>query len=483
MCFVAMPFRKKAPPGKRKPLVNFDAIAKSIERAVKAEKLEYVKADLDPSGGFVQRQMYERLIVAEYVLADMTFGNPNVMYEVGVRHGTTLRPTIMICAEAFVDALPFDIKPFKVITYSLTSSGTLTAKNAQALEQSIRDRLRLIRRGGYAPDNPIVQVTAWQPRGGIEHEKTDVFLKRLQFAGDVGKQITEALGKADAQESVTALRAIEDEICDGGEVVTQMHTALLGVYIAYRQRKAYDEMLRLFDRMPGELQQTPVAREQRALALNRLAEAADARASEAAKANPADRALVARVRAEAAERRAAGLATLDQMPPTSVTSETWGIRGRIHKGQFDSLTAAGDELHALGQLGAAIDAYESGMRADMRDYYPGVNAVTLRLRRGTLEDLDRARDLARVVRFAVDVAPAPRTDDERYWQNATLLELASASNDWDAAQAQLTKLLGLPGVLPWMRETTTKNLAIQRAAFRKDAVAVEKIDGFIAALA
>ena len=77
MCFVAMPFRKKAPPGKKKPIVDFDRIATHIQRAVEAEKLEYVKADLDPSGGFVQRQMYERLIVAEYVVADVTFGNAN----------------------------------------------------------------------------------------------------------------------------------------------------------------------------------------------------------------------------------------------------------------------------------------------------------------------------------------------------------------------------------------------------------------------
>lgn len=481
MCFVAMPFRKKAPPGKRKPVVDFDRIAEHIRGAVEAQQLEYVKADLDPSGGFVHRQMYERLIVAEYVIADVTFGNANVLYEVGVRHGTSVRPTIMICADASIDALPFDIKAFKVIPYSLTADGALTKAKAAALEESLRERLRIIREGRYPPDNPIVQVTAWQPCGGIQHEKTDVFLQRLKFAGDIGARITDAVLLADATAAVARLHELEDDIVAGPEVVTQLHTALLGVYIGYRERKAYEEMLRLYDRMPGELQQTAVAREQRALALNRLAEAADARAADELrdKREQADAQLVARVRAQAGERRAAALATLDQMPPASVTSETYGIRGRIHKGAFDAAVDAGTADLALARLGAAIEAYEAGMRADLRDYYPGVNAVTLRLRRGTPEDLERVRELAPVVRFAVEAARAPRNDEERYWQTATRLELASAARDWPRARQELTSLLGVAGAKPWMHETTAKNLAIQREAFRDDAVASQALGELI----
>jgi MAP3K TRAFs-binding domain len=167
------------------------------------------------------------------------------------------------------------------------------------------------------------------------------------------------------------------------------------------------------------------------------------------------------------------------MPPASVTSETHGIRGRIHKGAFDVAVDAGDQDRALATLGAPIDAYEAGMRADLRDYYPGVNAVTLRLRRGTPADLDRVRELAPVVRFAVEAARAPGNDEERYWQTATRLELASAARDWAGARRELTTLLGVAGAKPWMRETTAKNLGIQREAFRDDQAASQELGQLI----
>ncbi len=129
----------------------------------------------------------------------------------------------------------------------------------------------------------------------------------------------------------------------------------------------------------------------------------------------------------------------------------------------------------------AIEAYESGFRADMRDYYPGVNAVTLRILRGSKEDLDAALRLAPVVSFAVDAAPKPKNDSERYWQIATKLELAGAAREWDSAAQHGTTLLGVPAQ-DWMRETTIKNLRLQRKAFRADQTAVKAFDDLIASL-
>jgi hypothetical protein len=480
MCFAAMPFGRKPPPGRAEPLVDFDVLGQHFRRAVEAEGLEYVRADMELSGGFINRSMYERLIVAEYVLADMTFANANVMYEVGVRHGASARPTILLCAGSFVERLPFDFRSFRVITYDLADDGSIAPPDGSKLEGAIRDRLRAIRAEGFKTDNPIVQITEWEPHGRVEHEKTDVFLARLRFAGEMGERIAAAISDPDPARAVAELAAAETVLLQGPEVVTQLHTVLLGLFLAYRARDAYSEMAALVDRMPRELQQTMVVREQHAFALNRLAEAAEKRAAAARDAGSPD--AVREQRNQATTLRTAALRSLDMMSPGAVTSETYGIRGRIYKAWADAEHMHGNADIAAARLQRAIQTYEEGFASDLRDYYPGVNAITLRVRRGTAEDLARVQELVPVVRFAVDNAPEPRNNDERYWRAATRLELAAAAKHWTDARDRLTDVLGIDGVQPWMRKTTAKTLAMLRDAYGDDGTATRELDRLMKSL-
>src|SRR5215468_11148289 len=90
MCFIAMPFGIRTA-GSIK--IDFNRVNQFIEQGAKAAGLEPIRADFEPSGGFIHKPMLERLLVAEYVVADLTLNNPNVMYEVGVRHGASARAT------------------------------------------------------------------------------------------------------------------------------------------------------------------------------------------------------------------------------------------------------------------------------------------------------------------------------------------------------------------------------------------------------
>jgi hypothetical protein len=270
MCFVAMPFGRKAPPGKRKPLIDFDKIFKAIASTVEGEHIECVRADFEASGGFIQRPMFERLLVAEYVIADLTLGNANVAYEVGVRHGASTGMTLLVCASSYVGALPFDLRPLRMVTYDLDDNGTLGRAAARRFQEILADRLRQARRGEVPVDNPIVQVTRLGPSTEVDHSKTDVFLSRMRFASDLGQRITDALLLPDP-EAIERLAAIEHEVLAAEQVVSHLHTGLMGIYLGYREKGAYQRMVDLYPRLPPELRSTPVAREQRALALNRLA--------------------------------------------------------------------------------------------------------------------------------------------------------------------------------------------------------------------
>ena len=85
LCFVLMPFGRKPDAAGR--LVDFDAVYRElIAPAIADAKLEPLRADEEMTGGIIHKPMFERLILCEYAVADLTTANANVFYELGVRH-------------------------------------------------------------------------------------------------------------------------------------------------------------------------------------------------------------------------------------------------------------------------------------------------------------------------------------------------------------------------------------------------------------
>jgi len=78
-----------------------------------------------------------------------------------------------------------------------------------------------------------------------------------------------------------------------------------------------------------------------------------------------------------------------------------------------------------------------GFETDMRDAYPGINAVTLLEIRGTVDALAAQAELLPVVRFAVKRRVESTQPD--YWDCATLLELAVLATDMDEAGQPLIR--------------------------------------------
>src|SRR5581483_7486132 len=133
-------------------------------------------------------------------------------------------------------------------------------------------------------------------------------------------------------------------------------------------------------------------------------------------------------------------------------------------------------------LSASIKAYEDGLRSDPRDYFPGINAVTMRILRNGPGDEAALAELVPVVRFSVGRAPAPQRPDEEYYQTATKLELAAAARDWPSAQQLLEQLLAVD-VASWMHETTADNLRRQARARASEPDTVRELESLSKALA
>src|SRR5262245_47262334 len=121
LCFVLMPFgKKRALDG---TVVDFDAVYRDLlAPAIKAAKLEPLRAAEEQVGGLIHTPMFERLVLCEYALADLTTANANVFYELGVRHAVRSWSTVLTFADG-LGALPFDVAPLRAIPYKIGDGG------------------------------------------------------------------------------------------------------------------------------------------------------------------------------------------------------------------------------------------------------------------------------------------------------------------------------------------------------------------------
>jgi len=73
--------------------------------------------------GSIDKLMLEEIQRAPIALVDISTLNPNVMWELGVRHSLRDKYTIMICEKEQVSSIPFDIRSFVVHSYTHSEEG------------------------------------------------------------------------------------------------------------------------------------------------------------------------------------------------------------------------------------------------------------------------------------------------------------------------------------------------------------------------
>jgi hypothetical protein len=424
LCFVLMPFGKKPDAGG--VLIDFDAVYKDvIKPAVEAAGLEPLRADEEQGGGIIHKPMFERLVLCPYAVADLTTANANVFYELGVRHA--VRPSSTVLLYAGTSRMPFDVQPLRALPYKIEPTGM--PGEPEKAKEIVINRLREAMSAPDAKDSPLYQLLDDYPN--IQHEKTDVFQKQAEQS----KQRRQQLATARRTKRKEAVKAVEGEL---GPIRDEDAAVVIDLFLAYRDVKAWDEMVSLVEKMSKPLANTVLVQEQLGLALNRAA--GDARQQGDIQ------------KAEELSSRAEDMlkALIGARAPSS---ETCGILGRVYKDRWEAAVKSGDEIAASGYLDQAIETYRQGFESDWRDAYPGVNAVTLMTLRNE-PDADRDR-LLPVVRYTVERRFAKGEPD--YWDWATLLELAVLEGDEKTARQALTKALPIIRA-SWEPETTLRNL-------------------------
>src|SRR5450432_3489025 len=116
--------------------------ANIIAPAVKASGLRCVRADEVQQAGIIDQRMYEMLLRADLVVADISTANPNALYELGVRHA--LRPFSTIVIKELAEKFLFDLSHLATVEYKHLGEdiGATEAREKQAvLEGLIREVL------------------------------------------------------------------------------------------------------------------------------------------------------------------------------------------------------------------------------------------------------------------------------------------------------------------------------------------------------
>jgi tetratricopeptide (TPR) repeat protein len=447
-CFVDMPFGKKTDP-KSGVEIDFDQVyEKGIRPAVEQEGLQCIRGDREETGGIIHTAMYARLLLAEFVVADMTSANPNVFYELGVRHAA--RPFTTIPIFATLGAPPFDVNMVRAIPYEL-SDGKLSDVATAALIAAIRGRIQATLKGPVAKDSPLFQLFDRFPGIEISHELTDVFRDRVQYAAGFRNRLAKARGFADKQLALQELKAIEAEL---GDLRTAERGVAVDLMLSYRAVEAFDAMIDLCGRFAGEVQDAPIARQQLAFALNRRNARGD---------------------------RDQAIQILEHLLEThGPSAETLGLLGRIYKDRYREAVKA-DDPGAEGWLDEAISAYVRGFEAEPLDYYPGINALTLLGQKGDAVSDAEIRRLAPLVTYAALRRGGDKAQD--YWTVATVLELACFNRDEDLARRCLPRavMLARKANELWMLKTTRENLALI-AKRRRDVADAKPVTDIIAEL-
>ncbi len=128
--------------------IDFDR----VERVLIAPALKDIGATGGTTGeimeaGNIRIDMFQQLLAADLVVADISTNNPNVFYELGIRHSLQEKRTFLIRAktrspqalaeDAKKEEVPFDLKTDRYFEYDPTCPEESADKLAQALRQTV----------------------------------------------------------------------------------------------------------------------------------------------------------------------------------------------------------------------------------------------------------------------------------------------------------------------------------------------------------
>ena len=151
-CFIVGPIGDRLEPPGTEGRLRYENATQMwenvFEPACAVFGLAPVRADKIAEAGEIPEQIFTFLRDADVVIADLTGGNANVMYELGLRH-TRNKITIQIGEH---ERLPFDVNTIRTVKFKRTEAGLIDARN------SLVEALRAALQGA---GTPVTATRVW----------------------------------------------------------------------------------------------------------------------------------------------------------------------------------------------------------------------------------------------------------------------------------------------------------------------------------
>jgi hypothetical protein len=161
--------------------------------------MQPIRADEGVGSAIIHTEMFKDLRDQSVVLADLSLDNPNVFYELGIRHVMSNSGTVLMCRKG--SSLPFDVHLSRVIFYEYDGR-YLDWEEVERVIEQLQVALQQARRG--EPDSPVHALletvlreqqlpAAESGRTGYRGDKADVLIKYQKLVASCWRHGNEEL--------------------------------------------------------------------------------------------------------------------------------------------------------------------------------------------------------------------------------------------------------------------------------------------------
>ncbi|MCB1744682.1 MAG: hypothetical protein KDK91_30230 [Gammaproteobacteria bacterium] len=420
---MVMPFRKRTVTGALDGApahIDFDALwDKAFAPAL--DELGYLPVRADTElGSVIVKDMFERLALAELVIADLSLPNGNVYYEVGLRHAFRQSHCVLVAAEWSRQL--FDVDQIRTERYALHDGDVPDEEAAR-----IRDWLRAavtVKKDSPSPFHELVK----------DKSQSTVFRDQLERLNQFQTRVRAIRLRKDRSAQAQAVREL---LRSHTGAALQLPEVAAELVTLVRDGLGWAALVDYVQDLPETLRGSDFTREQVLLAQAELGDP---------------------------ELAIEGLKSLIELRGDS--AERQGLLGGRYKrlwrqsrdARLASAQASADALPGLEELAhldSAIEHYTRGAQLDLNGYFCACNLPELLRARGRPGDLEEAayqdQHTVRACRRAIE-----RGEDDG-WARRTLLGAAFRARELAQVQA-LALEVARQGPAAWQLETTLADI-------------------------